>query len=183
MNATLNSKHPADEQQSPQHTIIVAYHEDDRALFESLLPHLNMLIRHQSDQHWYQYRYPLSEYESAKELRKKHLDQVEAASVFLPLTSAALVDVLWGYTLKYPRMAAALTRVSVIPIALRPAANVRALSNKALEEYPAGPEREHACIKLMQSLEKRLDKICGRPPQTPAHQTMLASVQIHFSEK
>lgn len=152
---------PATAAPGPNNVVLLLYHRQDEALYNNLLPHLNLMVCRSQGLRWRAFQYPLIGLRSQQEASEQFLTHLQASVLLVPCTSARLLSTFWHELVHDPAIQAALAHVSVAPIALCPASFVQALCPYPLAAYPAGYPREMACMQVAEALEKRLRKLPG----------------------
>lgn len=178
---TIEQNESAQETKPGQDSILLVYHHNDAALWRELRPHLNMVARKQAELKWIHHEYPLPVLDSDERYRERFFADLSHTLLFVPGTSAELLDAFWADYLKDPRIRVSLVRASVAPIALRAAAGVEALVSTPLINYPSGPERDQACVEVALALEKHLLQVLlkqGKDPQAATMVTETATLRI-----
>jgi hypothetical protein len=136
-------------------------HEQDRDLWYDLMAHFTLLrVRLERVAKgafvWKSFYYPTTRAVEPNEY-ETFVQALQEGVVFVPGTSASLLLRFWQHGERDPRIGEALARQYVQPIPLRAASGVRqSIIAQPLAAYARGPEREEACVQIVEAIEQKL---------------------------
>jgi hypothetical protein len=137
-------------------TILFLYDEVDCDLWYDLAPHINTLIlRLPESLVWKYYLYPVQR--RSENQYATFMSDLQQTFLFIPCTSATFL-VRWLSAKKSDaRLASLLAQTYTQPIPLRAAHGVsQSILAQPLAAYPAGAERDNACVAVVAALEEKL---------------------------
>jgi hypothetical protein len=137
-------------------TVLVLHHQEDAILWSELAPHLKMLSYCLPQTVWTFYTLPLPVMNREQAKRQAFFDDLSHLWLFVPCTSATLLDELMSIYQSDARIPEGLSRASIMPIPLRAVAGTTGLVDDPLAASSPGHERDQACVEIVSVMKRQI---------------------------